>query len=275
MATKKIRLDHLLVEQQFAPTREKAQALIMCGLILVNDKKIDKSGQLVPEDALIRILGNAYPYVSRGGEKLEGAHQAFQFSIAGKTALDVGLSTGGFSDFLLQNQVEYLFGVDVGYGQTDLKVRNNPKLAILERSNARELTKDMLRGAAEKSLVPPEQVDQISLVVMDVSFISVTKVLPTIQTLTQPDTDYIVLIKPQFEAEKSQIGKGGIVKDADTQKEILDKVAEKLSSQFLLMQSCYSPIKGTKGNQEYFFWLKNKPVALSSCFIKKALSPDE
>ena len=262
MSTKKIRLDHLLVEQQLASTREKAQALIMCGLILVNDKKIDKSGQLVPEDALIRILGNASPYVSRGGEKLEGAFQAFQFSIAGKTALDVGLSTGGFSDFLLQNQVKYLFGVDVGYGQTDLKVRNNPKLAILERTNARELNKQDLITAAQKSLVPSNQVENISLVVMDMSFISVTKVLPTIQTLAQPDTDYIVLIKPQFEAEKSQIGKGGIVKDPADQKAILDKVAEALSSHFLLIQSCYSPIKGTKGNQEYFFWLKNKTPSL-------------
>ena len=240
MSTKKIRLDHLLVEQQLASTREKAQALIMCGLILVNDKKIDKSGQLVPEDALIRILGNASPYVSRGREKLEGAFQAFQFSIAGKTALDVGLSTGGFSDFLLQNQVKYLFGVDVGYGQTDLKVRNNPKLAILERTNARELNKQDLITAAQKSLVPSNQVENISLVVMD----------------------YIVLIKPQFEAEKSQIGKGGIVKDPADQKAILDKVAEALSSHFLLIQSCYSPIKGTKGNQEYFFWLKNKTPSL-------------
>lgn len=253
---KKIRLDHLLVQTQIAVTREKAQALIMAGLVLVNDQKIDKSGQLVPEDAQVRLLGAPSPYVSRGGEKLEGAYRAFGFSMQGKTVLDVGISTGGFSDFLFQNGANYVFGVDVGYGQTDLKVRNNPHLILLERTNARDITEEILRKSAQKQGFSPELVKDIALVVMDVSFISVTKVLPVMASFVSKEADYIVLIKPQFEAEKHQIGKGGIVKDPLIQQAILEKVEGALSGLFTVVERCPSPIKGTKGNQEYFFWLK-------------------
>ncbi len=238
----------VMLKRGLADTRNKAQALIMSGFVLVDDQKITKSGHMVADDADIRILREFPTYVSRGGDKLQGAWKAFQFLIEGRVCLDVGLSTGGFTDFLLRNGAKLVFGVDVAYGEVDFSLRNNSKVVLVERTNARTLTRAMLGR---------EEADDISLVVMDVSFISVTKVLPAIQKIARPDADYVILIKPQFEAEKGQVGKGGIIRDPAIHDQILKNVTEKLENLgFLVTKSCESPILGGKGNKEFFFLLK-------------------
>ncbi|MGE4169928.1 MAG: TlyA family RNA methyltransferase [Candidatus Margulisiibacteriota bacterium] len=257
----KIRLDVALLNNGLAPTREKAQALIMAGTILVDGQKKTKPGDLVPETAVLIQLGKPLPYVSRGGEKLAGAWEAFGFPIADKVALDVGISTGGFTDFLLQNGAKTVFGVDVGYGQLDLKIRNNPNVLLLEKTNARHLSAKDLETLATKHHHPATLYQDIRLVVMDVSFISVTKILPGLSKFLSPETDYIVLIKPQFEAEKSAVGKGGIIRDETEQIRIADAVVATLAqSGFTELHRCPSPILGTKGNREFVSWLKQTPA---------------
>jgi 23S rRNA (cytidine1920-2'-O)/16S rRNA (cytidine1409-2'-O)-methyltransferase len=252
----KTRLDKFLIDTGLADTRQKAQYLIMSGNVLVNDVKIEKCGHLVKPDAQVRIL-KAWPnYVSRGGEKLAGAFDAFNFEITNKIALDVGISTGGFTDFLLQHQVQHVFGIDVGYGQVDLKISKNAKVSVIERQNAKLLSKELIKEKLKKQPELFDLADDISLVVMDLSFISVTKVLPVIAQTVNTNADFIVLIKPQFEAEKGTVKNGGIIKDSQTIELILKAVETKLSSQFKLWGKCKSPIKGAKGNQEYFFHLR-------------------
>ncbi|NBV83996.1 TlyA family RNA methyltransferase [bacterium] len=253
----KLRLDHLLLSRNLVPTREKAQFLIMTGQVLVNDIKITKSGQAVSEDSNIRILIDLPKYVSRGGLKLEGAWKTFEFDIAGRHAIDVGISTGGFTDFLLHEGAGSVIGLDVGYGQVNLKVRNDPRVAVFERQNVRTLTTGQLNTMMMDQDTPPHWLSAADLVVMDVSFISVTKVLPAVRTLV-PHGDYIILIKPQFEAERSEVGKGGIVRDPAIISTILERVKAALADNFELIGECESPITGAKGNQEHFFWLKPK-----------------
>lgn len=250
----RFRLDKLLTDRGLVPTREKAQFLIMTGQVLVNDVKITKSGQAVREDSVIRILTDLPKYVSRGGLKLEGAWDAFQFEIKGRHAVDVGISTGGFSDFLLHHDIGSVIGLDVGYGQVNLKVERDPRVAVVERINVRTLTPDQLNRLLLAKNTPPEWISKADLVVMDVSFISVTKVLPAVKTLV-PRGDYIILIKPQFEAERSEVGKGGIIRDPDLIATIVDRVKTALSDHFDVKGHCASPITGTKGNQEQFLWV--------------------
>ncbi|MFC1755737.1 TlyA family RNA methyltransferase [Thermoproteota archaeon] len=254
----KIRLDQLLVQTKLIDSPAKAQAMIMSGKVLVNNQKITKAGHMTDPGSIIRLLKSANRYVSRGGDKLEGAFKAFDIPVKGRIAIDIGVSTGGFSHFLLKNDVKIVFGVDVGYGQIDLKLRNDPRVMLLERCNARTLTKQNLVNALKKKPEAVSYSDEISLVVMDVSFISVTKILPVIQRLTLPETDYVILIKPQFEAEKSQVERGGIIKDQALRDSVVTKVEQSLASKFKLIEKIPSPITGAKGNQEYFFWLRNK-----------------
>ncbi len=256
---KKSRLDAVLVDRGLVPSREKAQFLIMTGQVLVNDIKLTKSGHLISPDATIRLLATLPKYVSRGGDKLEGAWKTLQFDIKNRVALDVGISTGGFTDFLIQNGAQHVFGIDVGYGQVDLKVRNHPAVTVAERVNMRNLDRDQLRHHVIKHDGPAALIDIVDLVVMDVSFISVLKVLPSVKSIV-PFGDYIILIKPQFEAERHEVGKGGIIRDMTLVDAIVGRVRTALSSEFEWVASCPSPVRGTKGNQEIFAWLRPKPV---------------
>ena len=188
----------------------------------------------------------------RGGTKLQSALDILNIHVQGRIALDIGVSTGGFSDILLQRQVNQVIGVDVSYGIVDLKIREHPKFQIIERQNARYLTDSILK----KVIKTPQH---INLVVMDVSFISVTKILPKLPSIISPDADYIILIKPQFEAPKEWVGKGGLIKDPSLINKTLEQVKQICeSSQFMFVDSCPSGTLGTKGNQEYFFHLKSQ-----------------
>ena len=265
----KLRLDQLLLSRSLAPDLTKAQYLIMAGLVMVNEQKITKAGTSVPVDAEIRLRQGFTPFVSRGGEKLAGIWAQWQFPIAGLFALDSGISTGGFTDFLLQKGAHRVLGIDVSYGLTDMKIRRDPRVILLERTNARLLTPELLfaayqKGSPDPALTITSAADlqaQIKLIVMDVSFISVTKILPVLKNLVAEDANYIVLIKPQFEAAKDDVGEGGIIKDLETQNQVLACVEDKLKTDFVLLHKAPAPLKGTKGNQEFFFWLKNKDTA--------------
>jgi 23S rRNA (cytidine1920-2'-O)/16S rRNA (cytidine1409-2'-O)-methyltransferase len=258
---KKIRLDALLTQRHLVPTREKAQFMIMTGQVLVDDIKIMKSGQMVNVEVRIRLLSELPRYVSRGGDKMEGAWKELNVPIQDRIALDVGISTGGFTDFLIQHGAKGVIGIDVGYGQVDLKVRRDPRVAVLERVNMRTLDIDQLRHLLIKQDSPAAWVDQLDLVVMDVSFISVLKVLPAVRNIV-PNGDYIILVKPQFEAERSEVGKGGIIKDMELVLAIVDRVKTALSNEFECLAQCASPVRGTKGNQEYFLWLRPSPTSM-------------
>ena len=235
----KIRLDRLLVARGFAESRERGHALILAGQVLVNGQKQDKAGALVPEDAGIRILGEVLPYVSRGGLKLEGALKGFKISVEGKTALDVGASTGGFTDCLLQHGAEKVYAVDVGYGQLAWKLRQDPRVITIERVNIRDIA---------SSLIP----EPIDIAVIDVSFISLEKVIPSILKFLNPDSEIIALIKPQFEVGREQVGKGGIVRDEAARSAAVDRVTDFIrGSGFEVKGVIPSPITGQDGNVEF------------------------
>ena len=235
----KIRLDRLLVERGLVESRERAQALIIAGQVLVNEQKQNKSGSLVPEDAEIRILGEQLPYVSRGGLKLESALKEFEVSVAGKTALDVGASTGGFTDCLLQHGCEKVYAVDVGYGQMAWKLRQDPRVVVIERTNIRTI---------EPSLIP----GPVAIVVIDASFISLEKVIPSIMQFLGPGSELIALIKPQFEVGRAQVGKGGIVRDETARVAAVTTISDFIRSIGLDVKGVIpSPIQGQDGNVEF------------------------
>jgi 23S rRNA (cytidine1920-2'-O)/16S rRNA (cytidine1409-2'-O)-methyltransferase len=240
------RIDKLMVQRQLAGSRERARALIMSGRVLVDDQPVDKAGTQVDQEASIRLKGEDIPYVSRGGLKLARALEAFQVTAAGRTALDVGASTGGFTDCLLQGGARKVFAVDVGYGQLAWKLRDDQRVINLERTNIRHLT--------------PDQLDEIpDLAVIDASFISLEKVLPSTTALIKPGSDIIALIKPQFEVGKGQVGKGGVVRDPDQHAQVIEKiklVAAQAGCQ--VVQLCESPILGTKGNREFLIHLRTR-----------------
>ncbi|MCP4051076.1 MAG: TlyA family RNA methyltransferase [bacterium] len=243
------------MDKRLADSQDKARYLVMSGNILVNNTKITKAGTMVCDKSELRVLKKFPRYVSRGGLKLAGAWQEFGFNVDGAAALDIGISTGGFTDFLMQKGVSIVTGVDVSYGLVDLKIRNSKRLVLLERTNARLLTRDKLEEQFRKAGLPVNTIEKISLVVMDLSFISVTKVLPVLKTFLPDNVDYIVLIKPQFEAAKDLVCKGGIVEEQNHNK-VLSKVENELRPLFRTIKKCTSPVKGSKGNQEYFFWLR-------------------
>ncbi len=245
----KVRLDKLLLERGLSTSRERAQALILAGKVLVDGQKIDKAGAGVDGGADIRLLGQDLKYVSRGGLKLEKALDHWRIDVTGKVCLDVGTSTGGFTDCLLQRGAARVIAIDTGHGQIDFRLRQDSRVRLLEKTNARYLT--------------PEQIGEaIELVVMDVSFISATLVLPAVIAAAFPNPEetrrgrqIVVLVKPQFEAGREQVGKGGIVRDPVVQAAAVEKVR-----QALIAQGCTrtddieSPILGGEGNREFLLY---------------------
>jgi 23S rRNA (cytidine1920-2'-O)/16S rRNA (cytidine1409-2'-O)-methyltransferase len=235
----KMRLDRLLAERNLVESRERGQALILAGQVLVNDHKVDKAGTLVAVDADIRVLGEQMPYVSRGGLKLEKALAEFIIDVKDKTALDAGASTGGFTDCLLQHGVKKVYAVDVGYGQMAWKIRQDPRVVVIERVNIREM---------EPALVP----DRIDIIVIDVSFISLEKVIPSLMRFLRSGGEIVALIKPQFEVGKGLVGKGGIVRDEAARDEAVERVRRFVQEQgFEVRGIIPSPITGQDGNVEY------------------------
>jgi 23S rRNA (cytidine1920-2'-O)/16S rRNA (cytidine1409-2'-O)-methyltransferase len=245
ISPEKTRLDVLLYRRGMAESREKARALIMAGNVIVNGEVIDKAGTLVSSDADIH-LKDRLPFVSRGGHKLEHALKEFGVSVQGITAMDVGASTGGFTDCLLQHGVEKVYAIDVGYGQFDLRLRNNERVTLLEKTNIRYLAKDAL----------PEPVD---LAVIDVSFISLLKVIPPVSKFLKQNAKVIALIKPQFEAGREHVSKGGVVRDENVRNRVIDNIKENVAAMgFLVIGVTRSPIKGPKGNVEYLLLAKKE-----------------
>lgn len=242
----KQRLDMILVEQGFASSREKAKATVMSGVVFVNGQREDKAGTVFETDKIqIEIRGNTLPYVSRGGLKLEKAIDRFDLHLEDKVCMDVGASTGGFTDCMLQNGARKVYSVDVGHGQLDWKLRNDKRVTCMEKTNIRYVT--------------PDQIEEVpEFVSIDVSFISLTKVLGPVQALMADDGEVVCLIKPQFEAGREKVGKKGVVRDADVHQEVIRQVidfAETLG--FVPLHLDYSPIKGPEGNIEYLLHLTN------------------
>lgn len=241
---KKERLDKLLVERGLVQSRERASALILAGKVVVEDHAVDKVGTRIPIDADIRLKGGDIPYVSRGGLKLEKGLESFDISVAGRVAIDVGASTGGFTDCLLQRGAVQVYAVDVGYGQLAWKLREDPRVVNLERTNIRDLTADTL-GAAP------------SLAAIDASFISLDKVLPATLPLLAPGGEILALIKPQFEVGRGQVGKGGVVRDPAQHAEVVEKVRESAASLGCrVLGVVESPLLGPKGNREFLIHLQ-------------------
>jgi 23S rRNA (cytidine1920-2'-O)/16S rRNA (cytidine1409-2'-O)-methyltransferase len=244
---KKERLDQLLVRKRLFETRTKAQAAIMAGIVYVDDQKETKSGTKFSEDSKIEIRGEALPYVSRGGLKLEHALKKFDVDPKAKIVLDIGASTGGFTDCLLQKGAELIYAIDVGYGQIAWKLRKDPRVVVIERTNVRYLEP---KGLYKKGL------EKASLAVIDVSFISLSKILPAVYNLLSDDGEVLALVKPQFEAGREQVERGGLVKDAKVQTEVLDNVvAEAGRIGFKFKDATYSPVTGADGNIEFFLYL--------------------
>ncbi|MEQ8189630.1 MAG: TlyA family RNA methyltransferase [Candidatus Eremiobacterota bacterium] len=256
---KKIRLDLLLVQKGMFPTREKARSSIMAGLIYVNGQRYDKPGQTCNEEAEIVIKGSFCPYVSRGGLKLEKALRAFNINISGAMCLDIGASTGGFTDCMLVNGASRVYAVDVGYGQLAWKLRNDERVVNIERTNARYISSDHI----------PELVNIISV---DVSFISLTKILPVTREFLLPDGKIIALVKPQFEAGKHQVGKGGVVRKKEVHIHVLNDIVSFCNTVGLYPAGIdYSPVQGPAGNIEFLLYLdrgKENIVNISDKIIK-------
>jgi len=239
----KKRIDRLLVERGLAESREKAQALIMAGNVLIDEQPAMKSGMAVPEDANIRLKQAPYPYVSRGGIKLEGAIAAFGIRVEGKICVDIGSSTGGFTHFLLLNGAARVYALDVDVKQLDWKIRNEPRVRLIEL-NARFLEAGDIG-------------EVVDLVTIDASFISLTMILPRIPAVLKPGGDCLALVKPQFEVGREHVGKGGIVRDAGLQQTAIDKIrAAGESAGLNFTGSQESPITGREGNREFFVLFK-------------------
>jgi 23S rRNA (cytidine1920-2'-O)/16S rRNA (cytidine1409-2'-O)-methyltransferase len=239
----KMRLDRLLYEKSLVESREKAKALIMQGSVTVNGIVVDKAGTLVDANASLNIE-NKMPFVSRGGLKLDHAINEFHILTDGLIAMDIGASTGGFTDCLLQQGSKKVYAVDVGYGQLHWKLRNNERVVILEKTNIRHLGKDDIQ-------------DEIDLITIDVSFISLAKVIPKALEFLKPSGEIVALIKPQFEAGRKDVGKGGVVRDEKKREEIIHRIKGECKTMGLIVEGVTeSPIKGPKGNIEYLIYLK-------------------
>ena len=240
----KKRIDVLLFERGLAPSREKARALIMAGSVYVNNQKFDKPGDTVSDDAAIEVRGSALKYVSRGGLKLEKAMELFPITLDGKTCMDVGASTGGFTDCMLQNGAEKVYSVDVGYGQLAWQLRQDPRVVNLERTNARYLTREQV----------PEEIDFFSV---DVSFISLKIILPAVRPLLKDGGQAVCLIKPQFEAGREKVGKKGVVRDKAVHEEVVETICGfALQNGYSVLGLTFSPVKGPEGNIEYLAYLE-------------------
>ena len=240
----KKRLDILLVEKGLAPSREKAKVLIMEGKVFVDQQREDKAGSTFKEEAVIEIHGDTLKYVSRGGLKLEKAMKEFPIRLEGKVCMDIGASTGGFTDCMLQNGASKVFSVDVGYGQFAWKLRQDPRVVCMEKTNIR--------------YVKPEDIGELlDFASVDVSFISLSKVLPAAKDLLKEGGEMVCLIKPQFEAGREKVGKKGVVRDPKVHMEVIDNVLSYATSNgFLPIGLSFSPVKGPEGNIEYLVHLK-------------------
>ena len=240
----KTRLDVLLTQQGMAESRQKAQAIIMSGVVFVNGQRADKPGMAIANDASIEVRGHVMPYVSRGGWKLEKAMKTFPITLKGKVCADIGASTGGFTDCMLQNGAKKVYAVDVGYGQLDWRLRNDPRVVCMERTNARYLTREQIP-------------DELEFASIDVSFISLSLIFPALYQLLSQHGEIACLIKPQFEAGREKVGKKGVVRDKAVHLEVLEHFLEHAkANNFTVLGITYSPIRGPEGNIEYLGYLK-------------------
>ena len=255
----KSRLDKLLFQRGLAPSRERAQAIILAGRVLFNEQKIEKAGATVEEDAAIRILGDDQPFVSRGGLKLARALEHWHVDVRDKYCMDIGASTGGFTDCMLQSGASRVIAVDTGYGQIDAQLRLDPRVHLLEKTNARYLTPEQIWTGSEMR-------ERISFVAMDVSFISATLVLPAVLRCTRASTsgdalELVLLVKPQFEVGRGQVGKGGIVRDPQAQQAAVARVTgvvgELGGTEIEVIES---PILGAEGNREFLLHARFLPL---------------
>jgi 23S rRNA (cytidine1920-2'-O)/16S rRNA (cytidine1409-2'-O)-methyltransferase len=241
------RLDVLLVERGLVPSRERARALILAGQVRVEGQPATKAGASVSPDATVLVLAPEQPYVSRGGLKLAAALDAFGIEVQGRQALDIGASTGGFTDVLLQRGATRVLAIDVGHGQLDWRLRNDPRVIVIERLNARALTPDQLPPGARL----------FDIVTIDVSFISLRHILPVVPPLLAPGADVIALVKPQFEAGRAEVGKGGIVRDPEVQARAVEGIAAAADTLGLTRSGqVESPITGMEGNREFLLHLR-------------------
>jgi 23S rRNA (cytidine1920-2'-O)/16S rRNA (cytidine1409-2'-O)-methyltransferase len=241
--SRKIRIDQLVVERGLAESRTRAQALVLAGRVLADGTRIDKAGALVAESSEITLKGDVMPFVSRGGVKLAGALDALHVAVTGLRCLDVGASTGGFTDCLLQRGARSVAAVDVGYGQLAAKLRSDPRVLVLERTNARSLEPEAIGGA-------------VDLTVVDASFIGLGKLLPAIARCTRASGQLLALVKPQFEVGRDEAAKGkGVVRDAGVRKRAIDGVVEEMRAEgFRVLGQCDSSLAGPRGNLEAFIW---------------------
>ena len=243
---KKDRLDKLLVERGMVKSRERARALIMAGMVAVKGKKADKPGIQVSGDAEVQLQAKDSPYVSRGGEKMEGALEAFAIDPMGLIVMDVGASTGGFTDCILQKGAKKVYAVDVGYGQLAWKLQKDPRVVSLERRNIRYLQREEVQ-------------DEIDLILIDTSFISVEKFLPHLHGFLKKGGAILSLIKPQFEVGKGEVGKGGVVRDRAQYEKVLNRISNfSRGLGFKVLGVTESPLRGHKGNREFFLYLKKE-----------------
>lgn len=248
----KKRLDILVTENGLAESREKAKALIMAGQVYVDNQKADKPGDTFSEDAHVEIRGKGLQYVSRGGLKLEKAMKEFGLTLTDKICMDVGASTGGFTDCMLQNGASKVYSVDVGYGQLAWSLRTDARVVNLERTNARYLTREQI----------PEEIDFFSV---DVSFISLSLILPAVRPLLAEHGQAVCLIKPQFEAGRENVGKKGVVRDQSVHREVIEKIRNfSLENGFSVLGLTYSPVKGPEGNIEYLIYLERSDAPIEA-----------
>jgi 23S rRNA (cytidine1920-2'-O)/16S rRNA (cytidine1409-2'-O)-methyltransferase len=247
----KVRVDQLLVDRGLVESRARAQALVMAGLVYSGDRRVDKPGTALAEDCALELKGQDHPWVSRGGLKLAHALTHFAIDPTGVTAIDVGASTGGFTDVLLAHGAARVFAVDVGHGQLAWKLRSDPRVVVMERTNARYLTRDMIP-------------DPIGMVVCDASFIGLETVLPAAMGLAGDGAHLVALIKPQFEVGKGRVGKGGVVREPELHQEVCDRITAWLNAQpgWSVHGLDPSPILGPEGNREFLVWARHHVLAV-------------
>ena len=258
----KKRLDVLLVERGLATSREKAKAMIMAGEVLVDNEREDKAGSMFPEEVEIVLKGKPLPYVSRGGLKLEKAMKNFDLTLDGKVCMDVGASTGGFTDCMLQNGAVKVYAVDVGYGQLAWSLRTDERVVNMERTNIRNVTLDQLA-------------EPIEFFSVDVSFISLHHIFPVAQAITPPDAMGVCLVKPQFEAGREKVGKNGVVRDPATHREVLhNAMGYAAANGFKVCGLDFSPVKGPEGNIEYLMFVQksDEPGALDDSVAEQVVA---
>jgi 23S rRNA (cytidine1920-2'-O)/16S rRNA (cytidine1409-2'-O)-methyltransferase len=253
-AASKRRVDLLLVERGLFPSRERARAFILAGRVLINEQKVDKPGTAVADDAAVRLLGDDMPYVSRGGLKLAGALAHWQINLEGRACLDIGASTGGFTDCLLQHGAAHVTAVDTGFGQIAMKLRSDARVWLMERTNARLLDPGALTATQREQ--------DLTLLVMDVSFISATLLLEPVFAAAPALTEAVVLVKPQFEAGREHVRKGGIVRDPEAHELAIAKVADCVRELgWDVVETIESPITGAEGNKEFLLYARQSKTA--------------